>query len=140
LISFLPSFFPPSFLLPSLLPPSRIPPFLTPSLFCQYWGVELRAWCLSGKCLPLEPHPQDPFVFVIFQIGAHFYACTSLDHDPPVYISCRAEMTGTWQTCVSPAFLLVELWSYGIFAYLHPLRLCSTQFSHVNINISLPAL
>jgi hypothetical protein len=57
------------------------------TFFFVVLGVEFRAFCL-----PFEPSPA-PFCF-IFGIGSWVFAWASLDHDPSIYASHVAGMTG----------------------------------------------
>jgi hypothetical protein len=54
--------------------------------FLAVLGFELRAWCLLGWCLSLQPSPQPFHALVIFQIGfLNFDPGLASDLDPSNY-------------------------------------------------------
>jgi hypothetical protein len=61
-------------------------------------GFELRNLCLLGSNIPLEPRPSPPalLTLVIFGTGSCIYVQAGLDHNPPIYVSWVAGMTGAY--------------------------------------------
>jgi hypothetical protein len=59
-------------------------------------GFELRASHLLDRLSSTWVRPLALFAVVIFRIGLHFYAWTSLDCDPSIYVSLIAWMTGVY--------------------------------------------
>jgi hypothetical protein len=61
----------------------------------HYWGLNSSLYAYyAGTLYHLSHNLQSFLLLVIFQTGSHFYAWVGLDHNPPIYVSCVAGMTG----------------------------------------------
>jgi hypothetical protein len=104
-------------------------------------GVLTQRLLLPSQVLYHLSHTHSPFYFSYFRDSLLLSAQAGLDHHPPVYTSCVAEMTGACHCAIGKdeisLYLLLQFGRPGVTSNQDPSNLCSSSFSQVAKSIGM---